>query len=223
MNSMDKDRQRFKNQGPTRGYFAAIPHMADDDLNLYEYRLYGHYKRVCGEQNEPCEESVRATAKACGMSHPMIIKARRSLEDKGYIKTFQADQKSPIEITLNDLWPVNMARYSGHTVERKEEGGHTVSQGGSQVSQGGHTVECNTHENELQEPKEQEKNRSISVNPPQTPKTQDFPHTQAALFAACPSDPLPTIPEPVPRRALTPKEAERIDRFKRTKWKEAIA
>lgn len=142
-------RQRVKTQRGIMSYFAAIPHMADDDLDIYEYRLYGHYKRICGEQNNPCEESVRDTARKLGVSHPKIIEARRSLETKGYILVEQEAPQTPLIITLLDLWPENMQRFSGSVVSQT---GSQDSQGGSVVSQIGSVVSQPTH-------KESDKNK----------------------------------------------------------------
>lgn len=128
------DEQTITDGGDLRRYYAAIPHMADDDLDLYEYRLYGHYKRVCGEQGGRCTESTRTTAAKTGMSHPMVIKARRTLVDKGFITTVEEDGQT-IKVHINDVWADNMNRYRKPAKE-------VVTQFTPLVTQftGGHTV-----------------------------------------------------------------------------------
>lgn len=119
-----------------RKYRTELPNLYDDaGLSVYEFRLLAHYVRV-----GTTWESVRTTAEKCKMSHPMVIKTRKSLEDKGFI--IVCEEAIPtgkaIIITIVDKWADNYAKYSGHTVEqvvtRLNEGGHTVESGG-------HTVE----------------------------------------------------------------------------------
>jgi hypothetical protein len=105
-----------------RSYFALIPHMADDDLTVYEYRLYGHYRRVCGERSDRCTEKTTTTAAKLGMSKASVINTRRSLEAKGYIvlESQRVRNYERIHVILLDMWPQNMARYAatGHTENR---------------------------------------------------------------------------------------------------------
>ncbi len=104
-------------QGITNGersYFATIPHIADDDLNLYEYRLYGHYRRICGEHYRRCVEKTVTTAEKLGISKASVINTRRSLETKGYIRIEYERQHNyeRVFIHLEDIWPQNMQRYA---------------------------------------------------------------------------------------------------------------
>ena len=54
-------------------YFSMIPHIADDDLNLHEYRLYGHYVKVCGMRGGVCELSLLELAVRLGMGKAKLI------------------------------------------------------------------------------------------------------------------------------------------------------
>src|SRR3990167_2619823 len=76
--------QTLKFESPHK-YFHMMMNMCDDDLNLHQYRLYGHYLRVAGE-NCNCNESVRTTASKCRMGHTTVIRVRRELAKLGYIE-----------------------------------------------------------------------------------------------------------------------------------------
>lgn len=104
--------------------------MMDDDLNPYQYRLLGHYKRVCGEDGA-CWEGVRKTAKTCRMSTGKVSQTRRELETLGYIKT-QPGENDGLLITIIDRWAENVARYSKrsyseHPVHGVNTSVHTVN------------------------------------------------------------------------------------------------
>ena len=102
-------------QSQQMSYFSIIPHLADDELDLYEYRLYGHYLRVCGQQNKPCVEKTRTTAGVIGISAGKVVDARRSLAEKGFIIIHEiSSRNSPPRtiITLLDIWRRNMTKYA---------------------------------------------------------------------------------------------------------------
>lgn len=96
-------------EGGAWKYFAPMLHMDDDDLDPYEYRLLGHYRRVCGENGGKCTESTRTTAEKTKMSTGKISGARKHLEALGRIKIVYT--KKTCEITLRDCWAENIARY----------------------------------------------------------------------------------------------------------------
>ena len=109
----------LKDNANPQKYYAVIEHMADDDLGPFEYRLYGHYKRVCG-QGGACWEGVRVTAKKCQMSAGKVSQARRGLVEKGYITETVITKDSTvgnpytvgIAVELTDRWLENVKRYS---------------------------------------------------------------------------------------------------------------
>ena len=111
--------QHITDHNDGRKYFAQLPHLADDDLDMYEYRLYGHYVRVCGQGGGTCQETERTTYTHCGMGREKFRKARQTLIEKGFISVIKygtphkAGQKgSPTVITINDIWLKNIQRYS---------------------------------------------------------------------------------------------------------------
>lgn len=108
--------ERITDQSDLRKYFAQIPHMADDDLDVYQYRLYGHYLRVCG-RNGKCTQSVRTTAKKTRMSIGMVTKTREQLVSLGFIEAHTEEGSDFIAITIVDRWVENMLRYAKDTDE----------------------------------------------------------------------------------------------------------
>lgn len=63
-----------------RRYYSQMPNIIDDlGLSIYAYRLYGHLKRVAGDQGK-CFQSVTTMAEICGMSRTKLIEAKKELE-----------------------------------------------------------------------------------------------------------------------------------------------
>lgn len=107
---MERVKQQITQAGPS--YFTMIPHMADDDLPPYAFRLYGHYRRVCSDTGS-CWEGTRRTAKVCRMSAGAVVKWRRWLADHGWVVLHDpADQHDTLKITIVDRWLENMQRYA---------------------------------------------------------------------------------------------------------------
>ena len=115
MNPDDDDQEISSEE---KSYFAMIPHMADDDLSVYEYRLYGHYRRVCGEKGK-CTEKVRTTAEKLDISPSTVIAARLKLAERTppYIRLHSRRVRNfeRVDVTLTDLWPANMERFQAGT------------------------------------------------------------------------------------------------------------
>lgn len=122
---MNNQQQTLTNESALHKYFHMIPNMADEDLTLYEYRLYGHYIRICGGGNT-CTEGVRATAKVTQMGYEKVIDARTSLAQKGFIRTnvpnaVAARKGKTVHVTLIDRWEDNIHRYA-KGVSNSEQG-----------------------------------------------------------------------------------------------------
>lgn len=97
--------QRVRRTSGEPSYFSMMPHIADDDLDVYEYRLYGHYKRV-----GTCWESVRTTAEKTKMSMGKVSATRDQLEHKGYI-TVEKRENNTYIIEVVNRWDENHSRY----------------------------------------------------------------------------------------------------------------
>ena len=109
--------QAISTDSSPQRYFASIPHMADDDLTMQEYRVYGHYVRVCGQYGK-CKEKEATTIKKCGMGRAAFRKAREGLAEKGFITIVERGQAHtkgqkgrPYLIVLRDIWRENIDRY----------------------------------------------------------------------------------------------------------------
>ena len=111
-----------------RKYRTEIPNMADDELDPFQYRLYAHYKRVCGATNGTCTESVRTTAEKTKMSAEKVISTRKWLADNGWIDLEQqVDNRYYIQIL--DRWGENFVRYSEQGVRNSERPVRNSEQG----------------------------------------------------------------------------------------------
>ena len=96
-------------------YYSQIPNLVDDmNLSVYAYRLYGHLKRVAGEDGL-CWQSTQTLAESCGMSVGSISKYKKELVDRKLIKIEKksGDNGAYDEITITDIWLKNMSAYSG--------------------------------------------------------------------------------------------------------------
>lgn len=106
---MSRKQDQVTDNAPFGKYFHVMLNMADDDLNPYQYRLLGHYRRVCGD-NGACWESTRTTAKKCKMSTGKVSSTRKELETTGYIHLQYRDDDTCF-ITLVDRMAENIQRY----------------------------------------------------------------------------------------------------------------
>jgi hypothetical protein len=108
--------QYLKDEGDLRRYYSQIPHLADDELDPYEMRLYVHYKRVCGQGGE-CVEITETTATKTKMSERKVRTTRQALADKGWLHLEKTGPRGHerVHITLIDRWDDNYVRYSNQT------------------------------------------------------------------------------------------------------------
>ncbi len=92
-------------------YFAMMPNMLDDLLDPYQYRLYAHYKRVCGESGK-CWQSTETTAEKCKMSTGKVAETKRELSELGLITVTLKPRPNggrPYHIVrVIDIWARNL-------------------------------------------------------------------------------------------------------------------
>lgn len=99
------------------GHFSQIPNMVDDmGLTPFAYRLYGHLKRVTGE-NGKCWQSTETISKACGMSMGAVSKAKKELENVWpplirVTSQKKGDGRIYHEIFITDIWKINNSFYT---------------------------------------------------------------------------------------------------------------
>lgn len=121
MNTDDNEEQTIRSEA--KSYFTIIPNCADDDLSTFEFRLYAHYCRVCG-QGGTCYEKVRTTAKILGMGVATVVETRRKLAERTppYIQLIRHKVRNfeRVHVILPDLWPQNIQRYANGT-DRQEK------------------------------------------------------------------------------------------------------
>ncbi|HBU29603.1 MAG TPA: hypothetical protein DEB56_08260 [Thiobacillus sp.] len=127
---------KVTNDGPPGKYFTMLLNMADDDLDPFEYRLLGHYIRVCGAGKDgSCFETTRTTAEKTRMSRMNIQKARDSLREHGWIRFEKGKPRQPLLITIVDRMAENVARYAGQNLGQSEGTGPDLDQTGPDLGQ----------------------------------------------------------------------------------------
>jgi DnaD/phage-associated family protein len=111
----------IKDEGP-HDFYCQIPNLVDDyGLSPQAYRLYGHLRRVTGE-NGKCWQNTPTLALACTMSAGSVSNAKKELvgtEFIPFIRVRKVPMKSGFsydEITLADLWQLNHDVYSSPPV-----------------------------------------------------------------------------------------------------------
>lgn len=102
--------QDIQDEGGAWKYFAPMLHIDDDDLDAYQYRLLGHYRRVCGANRGKCTESTKTTATVTKMSTGKVSAVRKQLAELGRINL--DIKRAGTTITLRDCWRENILRYS---------------------------------------------------------------------------------------------------------------
>lgn len=112
-------------QTAERDNFAMIPRIAEKDLDPFEYRLFGHYSQVCGQDGGRCWQGSKTIHETTGLSIGKITRVRNSLAVKGYIRVDTPDGKSRnrgegISVSLVDLWQENRERCQGEKTPDNE-------------------------------------------------------------------------------------------------------
>lgn len=136
---MTNEKSRITDKGREGKYFHILYNMADDELNPYQYRLYGHYKRVCGEAEDgACWESTRTTAEKTQMSTGKVSGTRQELQELGYITIEYRGGDETCYITLIDRMADNIARYTKCSPD--EQGVHVMNASVHQMNGSVHEV-----------------------------------------------------------------------------------
>lgn len=114
------DEQLISDPSDLKKYRTELPNLYDDaGLDVYEFRLLAHYKRV-----GKCTEGLPTTAKKCNMSEGKASETRQALADKGWISLQKVNMdkgRYRFIVTVIDRWVENFARYSGLSVEEIAE------------------------------------------------------------------------------------------------------
>lgn len=126
------EQQEIIDESDLRKYRTELPNLYDDsDLDVYEFRLLAHYKRV-----GRCTESTRTTAKKCRMSAAQVSGKRKSLSEKGFIQMQEVsidETHTSYIITIVDKWEENFMKYSRRSPHEQgrsphEQGVHHMNQ-----------------------------------------------------------------------------------------------
>jgi hypothetical protein len=161
---------QLEDESNDHGYFCMLPNILDEMLDPYQYRLYGHLKRVCGERKDKrCWQSTKTIAKACRMSTGKVSECKQALADMGLIRIEQKTRPNgglPYhKIAIVDIWARNIAYFTA----RRSSSERPSSQD-EQASSPGETKK-NPHE---EEPKER------GASAPPAPDDELWPDTTTA-------------------------------------------
>ena len=158
---------QYSDGSDLKKYRTEIPNMIFDiGLTPYEVALYGHFKRVCGaEPGGMCWKSVSTLSNETGMSAGRVSEARAELARRGLIHMRQP--KGPgtgVTVTIVDIWPQNMMRFSAESHPSQYEGGlHHVKGDPSRGETKKEPLEEQPIKNRSKTPKSKEKTRSTSA------------------------------------------------------------
>lgn len=101
-----------------RWFRTEIPNMLDDaDLSPHAYRLYGHIKRVAGDNGE-CNENTRHLGVKCQMSIGQVSKAKKELFERGFIHLGRGEFGRDVMKPTN-LWQQNYEKYASSPNEQE--------------------------------------------------------------------------------------------------------
>jgi hypothetical protein len=159
---------QYRDESDLKKYRTEIPNMIFDiGLTPYEVALYGHLKRVCGaEKGGKCWKSVSTLSRETGMSAGRVSEARAELARRGLIHMRQP--KGPgtgVTVTIVDIWPQNMVRYSAEGNPSQYEGGlHNMKGNPSRGETKKEPLEEEPIKNHSKTPKSKEKPRSTSAS-----------------------------------------------------------
>ena len=156
-----------KDEGDLRRYFVMIPHMIDDmKMSSSAYRLYGHLKRVAGENGE-CWQTTRTIAAACNMSCSTVVRTKSELIKLGLIAVKKVASGRRLDahlITIKDVWIQNVAQYE--TNSAKFETNSTTNEANSSSNETNNTARVLKEEPIKNNPKR----KTINNNPSTPPK-----------------------------------------------------
>jgi hypothetical protein len=159
---------QYRDESDLKKYRTEIPNMIFDiGLTPYEVALYGHLKRVCGaEKGGKCWKSVSTLSRETGMSAGRVSEARAELARRGLI--YMRQPKGPgtgVTVTIVDIWPQNMVRYSAEGNPSQYEGGlHNMKGYPSRSETKKEPLEEEPIKNHSKTPKSEEKPRSTSAS-----------------------------------------------------------
>ena len=171
-------------------FFSMIPHLVDDsDLSPYAVRLYLHIKRVAGEDNGACWQTVDTMAQHCHMGHSSVSKAKTDLVNAGLIRIAEDNKggRTYHTITLVNTWAANNAHMATKNAQPpgERENESQSPQGTGQSPQG-----------TGQSPRQPQ--RITHEETPIEEEPKNMPATQVPASDPPPADPEPEKPEPRP-------------------------
>lgn len=173
----DKDEievtEEIQDEGHLGKYFHMMLNMDDDDLNPYQYRLLGHYRRVCGRGGK-CTQGVRKIAEITQMSTGQVSVTRRELAEMGYIIVTERNTKNgeSLIVRIKDRMLENIQRYTRSGDEHPCScGEHPCSCGENPCSCGKQTRSGGERKNN---PSKNNPSKKIDSSLPDEPASKEF-------------------------------------------------
>lgn len=107
------DRFLVTDETNDRKYFTIVPNYILDNLNIYECAVYVLIKRIAGDTGS-CWVSAKKMAEKIGINNRTVLKARKSLLEKGLVKLVGKRGKTHLgdEFKVIDIWQKNMSFYN---------------------------------------------------------------------------------------------------------------
>ena len=118
---MNETKIPAEKESDDRKYYFQIPNLIDDlPLTTFEFRLYAHIKRVCGEEGV-CWQSRETLAESCHMSTGEISKSKDGLIDWGLIKIEYIPNpkggKDYQQEYIKDIWNINLFNFRKNDIK----------------------------------------------------------------------------------------------------------
>lgn len=123
-------KHEITDQGDSKRYWTQIPNIIFDlGLKPQEFVLYSHLKRAAGSNpNGKCTKSTATLSRETGLGAGTVSRAKTALEtkrseihNKPLIKTKEIPNprggKAYQEISITDIWKLNMEHFTSSTVE----------------------------------------------------------------------------------------------------------
>lgn len=185
------DGQYIQDSSDLRRYRTELPNLIDDiGLSVYAYRLYGHFKRVCGASPDGrCWQNTRTLAEHCRMSVGQVSKAKQELIAYGLIsidKQPHPTKPASDVVTLVDIWMVNMMAYAPGQEDACSSGEQACSQSEQPCSSGETKKEPMLRTNPVKNDDDLTANQRKGAQP-QTPQKSSSPFGEQK-FSTCPPE-----------------------------------
>jgi len=119
----EDNQYQIRDEASPRDYYSQIPNLVDImELSPHAYRLYGHLRRVAGDDGKCCQ-STKTLAAACDMSLGKVSECKQELENVYppliRVESKRFDRGAYHEIAITDIWELNHTFFTGGEITVK--------------------------------------------------------------------------------------------------------